>query len=71
MDTESFRVTVVIEIRFQAPIGLQSDDGAIIIPKLWECTRRVACIIDLVQPFITISPPAYEEYDVPENPCTR
>lgn len=71
MDTKSFRVTVLIKFRFQAPIGLQSDDGAIIIPKLGEYTRRVACINDLMHPVVMISPPAYDEYDVPGNPCTH
>ena len=71
MNTKSFRVPVLIEVRFQAPIGLQSDDSAVVVPKLREDAGCVPRVIELVQPFAMINSLAYEKKDVPGNPYTR
>jgi len=49
MDTESFRVAILIEVRVLASISLHSEDGAAVIPKRRELTRRVNGIINLVR----------------------
>jgi hypothetical protein len=48
VDTESFHIAELIEVRFPASVGLHGDDGAIIVPKRGKYTRGITGIVNLV-----------------------
>jgi hypothetical protein len=47
MDTESFHISVLIEIGVVTTVSLNLDDSAVVLPKCGQDTRGVALVLEL------------------------